>query len=436
MKQPHRIVLSAVAGFSFLYADVAEDINTSRLFHLTGEKEAVTLPFAFSSDATGPAGGIAYIRQGLLQPQTTFIGAFFGGSEQDVIVNGTPTTEHFKGAFLYFNDYRLPGSERLFLTFLGVKSYFPKSTYYFDGSHDSNPDDAVITPGDTDFGALTLAYVLPVGEGEHNPEGAYRIKNGFALNREKSGGGMPFVTGRTSVGISFFYQYNSFKNDTALFGLHEWTSNGLRFYLNHDNTDFDINPSRGYQFELKYSRDFGWGDSLQSWDFLAFKYNSYFPLPAFSWTRQNVWAMSLWTGYSFSWDKDAAQPFPGIDAHRPPMWEGARLGGIFRMRGYDTNRFSDKAVFYVTAEYRATLTYNPFRDNRYLPVAIDWFQLVPFIEAGRVHNSYNATLLKDLHIDGGLSIRMMAAQVPVRLDVAFSEESTNVWVMAYHPFDF
>ena len=425
-----------VALLVSLHAEILDDINASRLFHLTSEKEAITLPFAFTSDSTGTAGGLAYIRQGLVQPQTTFIGAVFGGLDEDVVVNGTEETKNFKGVFLFFDDYRLPGSERLFATLFGVKSYFPKMTYYFDGTHDSSEKDAVVTPGDVDFGALRLEYVLPIGEGRTNPEGSYRFKNGWVADRDHAGGGTPFITGRTTAGLEYFYQYNSFDNYTATHGLKEWESNGLRFYLKHDNTDFEINPSQGYHFEVKYSRDFGWGDSLQTWDFAEAKYNHYIPLPALSWTRKNVLAMSLWTGYSFSWDEDAPQPYPGIDAHRPPMWEGARLGGMFRMRGYDTNRFSDRAVFYATAEYRASLTWNPFHNNAYIPVAIDWLQIVPFIEAGRVNDTYNTELLEDMHIDGGISFRMMAAKVPVRFDIAVSEESTNMWVMAYHPFDF
>jgi outer membrane protein assembly factor BamA len=208
----------------------------------------------------------------------------------------------------------------------------------------------------------------------------------------------------------------------------------LRFFVDHDNTDYDLNPSRGYQFKLQYSKDFEWGDSKQSWDFLELKYNHYLNLPTFSFTQQNVLAMSFWSGYSFSWDRDSNNQ--GIDAHRPPPWEGGKLGGMFRMRGYNSDRFSDKSVIYGTAEYRAILDWNPFRKNDYIPVAVDWLQVVGFVEAGNVNDKYNTDLFEDMKFDVGISLRAMAAQVPVRVDVAYGDEGVNFWVMVFQPFDF
>jgi outer membrane protein assembly factor BamA len=106
------------------------------------------------------------------------------------------------------------------------------------------------------------------------------------------------------------------------------------------------------------------------------------------------------------------------------------------MRGYDNNRFSDKAAFYATAEYRAVLDWNPLKKNDYIPVAVDWFQVVGFVEVGRVHDQYDFDLLSDMKYDVGISLRAMVAQLPVRLDVAYSDEGTNMWVMVQQPFDF
>ena len=416
--------------------------GTDSIFRLS--KDTVYLPYVFSTDSTGFAGGVGVIKQGFLQPQTTALATLYYGTSQEVTVNGAQESKNFAGGFAAIFDYLLPGTERLLFSGLGNKSYFPKTRYYLY-NHDKNSEetDYVETPGDSDFIYATLKYVLPLGEGKENPTGYYELRNGFPIGRDKSGGGIPFLTGRTSIGITAFYEHYTFDNylppaegtDRSSRGLEEWNTNGLYLFLDHDNTDFDLNPSRGYQFKLQYSKDFGWGDSLQSWDFLSFKYNHYLSLPAFSFTQQNILAMSFWTGYSFSWD-DGKQALPGIDMHRPPMWEGGRLGGMFRMRGYNTNRFSDRAVIYGTAEYRATLRWNPFRKSDYLPVAVDWLQLVGFVEAGNVNPSYNGELFENMKFDAGISLRAMAAHVPVRLDIAFSEESTNIWVMVFHPFDF
>ncbi len=410
---------------------------------ITESKDWIVLPYAFSSDSTGLAGGIGVIKQGLLQPQTTMVASLFGGQSQDININSEVKEANFSGGFFAFSNYKLPFTNRFFFSLISLKSYFPKEQYFIDGSNNSNPDDVLSTSGDTNFFNTTFNYVLPIGEGKDNPEGLYGLQDGFVKNREEYGNGVPFITGRTTIGIKTFYQENSFENWSA-FELWKnesptstpiWNSNGLRLFMTHDNTDFDLNPSRGYHFEMQYSKDFGKGDSLQSWDFLEFKFNKYYSLDTFSFTQQNVLALSVWTGHSFSWDNDN-EIAPGIAAHRPPVWEGAKLGGLFNMRGYQSSRFSDKSVFYVTAEYRAVLNYNPLKKNPLVPVAVDWFQVVAFIEAGRVNDQYNFDLLRDLKYDVGLSLRAMVAQLPIRFDVAYGEEGSKMSVMIQHPFDF
>lgn len=410
---------------------------------ITESKDWIVLPYAFSTDATGLAGGIGVIKQGLLQPQTTMVASVFAGETLDITSNGEADEANFLGGFFAFTNYKLPFTDRFFFSLISLKSYFPKKQYYLQGSNDSQKKDMLLTSGEQNFFNTTLKYILPIGEGLENPEGLYRLKDGFAQGRESYGNGTPFLTGQTSVGIKTFYQENSFENwSTFDLWANEtrtstpvWHTNGLRFFLIHDNTDFDLNPSRGYHFEIEYSQDYGKGDSLQSWDFLEFKFNKYYSLDTFSFTQQNVLALSLWTGYSFSWDNDN-EIAPGIAKNRPPIWEGARLGGLSKMRGYSNNRFSDKAVFYATAEYRAILDYNPLKKNSLVPVAIDWFQVVAFVEAGRVNDQYNFDLVTDLKYDVGISLRAMVAQLPIRFDIAYGDEGTNMWVMIQHPFDY
>jgi len=397
-------------------------------------KDLLVLPYAFSLDSTGVAGGVGLIKQGLLQTQTTLVATLFRGVSQDVEVQGSSIEDNFSGGFFAFSNYKLPFTNRMYFSVMGIKSHFPNTQYYFDGANNSNKEDALSTPADSNFLHAVLDYVLPIGEGLKNPDNAYTLGNGFAEGREGYGNGLPFVSGRTILSFKTFYQKDSFDN-ASLPQIESWQSNGLRFALKHENTDFDLNPSRGYSFNLQYSKDYGNARSSQSWDFLEFKYNHYIPLDTFSFTQQNVLAMSLWTGYSNSWDNNN-EIYEGINANRPPLWEGARLGGIFRMRGYDSNRFSDKASFYATAEYRAILKYNPLKDNALVPVAVDWFQVVAFVEAGRVNDAYNFDLLRDMKYDVGLSLRSMVAGLPLRFDVAYGQEGTNMWLMINQPFDF
>lgn len=437
MKRGKHIILSllSVSLLTTINADAAEGNSTS------SSKGWVVLPYIFSTESTGFSGGIGVIKQGLLQPQTTLVASVFGGVFQNIIIRGEEKEKNFNGLFLSFSNLKLPYTQRAFFSFSGVKSYFPKEAYYLNGSNESVKKNIFKTSGNSDFFNTNLKYVLPLGEGLINPEERYQLHDGFAVNRDGHGNTKPFTTGTTSIGLKTFYQSNTSetwvhsKQSQSTGNTPGWNTNGVRLYLSHDNTDFSLNPSRGYHFDFQYSKDFGKGSSLQSWDFLEFKFNKYYSLDTFSFTKQNVLAFSAWTGYSFSWDRDT-EIAPNIDAHRPPMWEGGRLGGFNKLRGYDNNRFSDKAVAYATAEYRTILKWNPLKKNDYVPVAIDWFQVVAFVEAGRVHDRYNIDLLTDMKYDVGISLRAMAAQLPVRFDIAYGNEGASAWVMINQPFDF
>ena len=441
MTNKSHILLSCLTA-AFLMGNTlqAEENFIDNLFgdnNTTNSKDMIIIPYVFASDSTGFVGGAGIIKQGLFQPQTTLIASVMYGATQDIMTNDQEEEANFAGGFISFSNYKLPFTNRTFFSLIGFKSYFPSAVSYLsNGSNDSDEENSLTSSGDSDFLNTTFRYVLPIGEGLDNPERLYDLKNGFAMDREGLGGGIPFETGFTSLGLKTFYQHESYENSNYS-PLPEWDTSGLRIFLEHDNTDYDLNPSRGYNFQLQFSKDFGNGDSLQSWDFLEFKYSHYFNLDTFSFTQQNVLALNMWTGYSFSWENDVQIDSMGvIDAHRPPPWEGASLGGLNRMRGYDNNRFSDKAGFYATAEYRAILNWNPLRKNEYIPVAVDWFQVVAFAEVGRVHDTYNFDLLSDMKYDVGISLRAMAAQIPVRVDVAYGDEGTNFWVMVYQPFDF
>ncbi|UFH58101.1 BamA/TamA family outer membrane protein [Sulfurovum mangrovi] len=405
----------------------------------------ILLPYGFSSESMGRVGGAGAIIQGVLQPQTTLVLSAFVSLKEDVVVNGEEKSEYTRGGFYLLDNFGVPGSDRLFFSSYGFLTKMPRQNFYFDSSHDSNDKDLLVSPATNNMITGMLSYVLPWGEGIDNPEGVYEIEEGFAVKRENAGGGLPFVTGRTSIGFTLFYQHQSIDSffDALGAGIDapaEWNSNGLRLFLSHDNTDYEDNPSRGYSFFLQYSRDFGKFDSLQSWDFLEFKASNYVDLDTFSFTRQNVLALNFWTAYSFSWENDS-ELRPGIDAHRPPMWDGPRLGGFMRMRGYDSDRFADKAAIYGTAEYRMILDYNPIKDGTFGELAaenipLDWFQVVGFVEAGRVHDRYNTELLSDMKVDVGISLRSMVAEIPVRVDVAYGNEGVEAWLMVHHPFDF
>ena len=164
--------------------------------------------------------------------------------------------------------------------------------------------------------------------------------------------------------------------------------------------------------------------------------SKYFSFGESDYAHQRILALNFWSGYSPSWEVE----YDGLGGQKvvnnAPYNEAATLGGFYRMRGFDQNRFHDKAAIYGSAEYRYTLKYNPIEDVNWLKfLKIDWFQLVGFVEAGRVGAQYTASeLLTDLKYDAGFSLRFLAAGLVVRTDIAVSDEGSNTWVMVDHPF--
>jgi outer membrane translocation and assembly module TamA len=66
---------------------------------------------------------------------------------------------------------------------------------------------------------------------------------------------------------------------------------------------------------------------------------------------------------------------------------------------------------------------------------IDWWQVVPFVELGRVGPKYDSELFfKDLKWSAGIGLRLMAFRTPVRLDIATSAEGLSIWAMVSQPF--
>ena len=83
--------------------------------------------------------------------------------------------------------------------------------------------------------------------------------------------------------------------------------------------------------------------------------------------------------------------------------------------------------------------WNPFNNWNWLQkyVGVEWIQVVPFIEIGRVAPIWE---LEELHSDmktsGGVGIRLWAKGLVVRIDTAFSDEDVGVQMMVSHPFQF
>jgi outer membrane protein assembly factor BamA len=111
------------------------------------------------------------------------------------------------------------------------------------------------------------------------------------------------------------------------------------------------------------------------------------------------------------------------------------LGGQQRFRGFEDNRFHDRAAIYASAELRLVPTWNPFKKISILKDAdITWMQWAIFAEAGRVSNEYSPDLLSHLKGDVGFGLRILAKDTLVRFDIAASSEGYQLWVGLSEPF--
>jgi len=109
------------------------------------------------------------------------------------------------------------------------------------------------------------------------------------------------------------------------------------------------------------------------------------------------------------------------------------------MRGYPTQHFNDKAAVYYSAELRLIPIWNPFdswpRLQKYM--GVQWIQLVPFFEIGRVAPSWNIERLhSDMKRDAGLGLRLWAKGIIARIDAAASDEGAKVQMMISQLFQF
>jgi len=436
----NHLAISLISLFSlgshaseFLIEDLNRDKNKQQTF--------VVLPYAFSSESMGVTAGAVGVFSGYIQPQMTIVATTFVGEDLDISSDDSSETARAAGAVLAIDGYRPSFSDRLFISGIGTYAYYPNQRLYVEGGNDSEQvldsnksgsTTPVQSKGYNNWFDMHFRYVLPLGESRSNILPKIQLQRGIAVNRDHIGGGKPFITGQTTVGTDLFYSKWSAEsfNESP-----EINTNGLRLYLEHDNTDYADNPSRGYSFGAEFSADFGLGNSTQSWNALEVDYSHYIDLENFSWTRHNVLAVNLWSAYSPSWDNSEKLNEGGVlNKHQTPMWEGARLGGWNRMRAYDNNRFNDKAALYGAIEYRFIPRLNPLADQQWNPFPVDWFQVVLFAEVGRVADKYSTELLTDMKYDVGFSLRALAAKVPVRFEMAFGEEGSTMWVMLQQPF--
>jgi hypothetical protein len=392
--------------------------------------QTLKLPYAFYNENFGFAGGFVYGKVGKPQDQALVLATAIVGTKGGM-------------GFLVGRDIQIPRIDRLFLDPTVSVGYFSDNESYIDGnpkfaderagSNDSDEDNYVEGDGWDNFFRLRFKYLLPMGNGRDEIITIYKIKDGLLVSEPKGGTSLnPFKSGRSYLEMRPFYRAQELDGDDIDTTI---KTNGIDFSLFWDNRDFAANPSKGFGFRTKVSRDFGWFNSSDSWTNVEGELDVYVPLKMGSWLRQGVLALNHWTSYSPTWDKQT----DGSVENRPPAYAGSTLGGLWRMRGFPTQRFNDRAATYYAAELRLIPEWNPFnnwpRVQKY--VGIEWLQFVPFVEIGRVAPEWSFSRLhSDMKWCAGLGVRAWAQGIVIRIDSAYSDEGVGLQMMIAQPFQF
>ncbi|MDF3129831.1 BamA/TamA family outer membrane protein [Kiritimatiellaeota bacterium B1221] len=388
------------------------------------------LPYGFFSESFGTGLGVGGVLSAWPAEETSVLGAVTIG-----------TTGSYNAA-LGLNQVRVPGFKRLYISpYVIVGEYVDQILYVGSknqgyegqqaGSNDSSPDNFVFADQWDQQIDFEFSYLLPVGDGAgDNVVNTYEVEYGILKDGATGGkSANPLKSGRTTVFVTPAWRRQTLSQEDQEVPLE--TLN-LTLALEWDNRNFPANPSKGGVYKFSYQKDFRDEDALSGWEVIAGDFQWIFDLGANEYTKQRVLAFDFATAYVTNWEEDAE----GNITRRPPQYEGATLGGLNRMRGYEANRFHDRAAIYYSAEYRVIPEWQPLREIQLLNFAqIQYWQWTVFVEAGRVSETYDAALFyDDLHVDAGVSLRGMLHTAVLRLDVAVSEEGSRVVAMYGHPF--
>ncbi|SCY34623.1 Surface antigen [Desulfoluna spongiiphila] len=391
----------------------------------------ISIPYGFYNDSFGVAVGYVHSVTGYPQKQAGLLGTAMVGSQGSAM------------AILYGQDILLPNTERFLFDPIASVGYFSDNESYIDGnpsftgeragSNGSDKDNFVTGDGWDNYFRLRFQYLLPIAGGKVVSFDTVALKEGLPVSKPREDPKWnPLSSGKIYLELTPFYRSQQVDGDDIESKL---KTNGLDVGVFWDNRDFHQNPSSGNALNIELSRDFGWLNSSESWTTVSAEYDHYIPLSLSSAFRQSVLAFDAWTAYSPSWNEIE----DGEIENRPPAFSGATLGGEWRMRGYPSNRFSDKTAVYYAAELRMIPYWNPFDYWPWLQhyVGVEWVQIVPFVEVGRVAPSWDVSELhSDMKVDAGLGLRVWAKGIVARVDVAVSEEAVGVQMMVSQPFQF
>jgi len=372
---------------------------------------SIILPYMFKSDSVGLAVGIG--------------GGITGFQEGQMSVSGTAYIANKKAVAAYglVSNVKVGQIDRLFFDGLISLGSYPDLWVFSGGgnagSNDSSVNQRLKGRGHDNWFDTSFKYVLPWGGAKGKAISTYVLKDGL-IDSGATGGSEwnPLESGVTFLEFKPFLRDQTVTDD--VFGKQVFETAGVRAAFRHDNTDFPMNPTTGSIQKFTVSQGLDVLPHSDTWTSLEFQASKFISLGASDNARQRVIGLNFWTAGVTSEDL-------------PPPYEGATLGNTNRMRGFDDNRFNDRAVVYYSAEYRYMPKWNPFEDVEY--VKVDWVQGTAFAELARVAHKWDpATMHTDMKYDVGFRLSAMINKYLGRADFAFSDETWRIKVMFNHPF--
>jgi hypothetical protein len=382
------------------------------------KSHTIILPYAFSSETLGLGIGVAGSYSPKSQPHSTYFGTGYvtdNGSWLGMVGGFNLSFKNYQR--LSFRPYTIFSHDSHLRVYAPINPAYPDEQ---GGNNDSSPENYLDEDAKQSILDLEMRYTLPWGHFREEAIHTYIAHDGI-LKENPSGATSinPLKSGQSVV--LFKPYYRKIFTDVA-----ELETLYFMLGYEHDNRDFIPNPHRGYKLKAAVSHDPDWLQETRNWTSLEGELDAYIPLWETSWSRQQTLALSWWSAYSPSYDGSSRE----LDG-KPPYFTGPTLGGFWRLRGYPSNRFHDKAAIYYGAEYRVMPEWQPFGGIDLLdPLKIRWWQVVGLVEAGRVAPEWNfSTMHTDMKFDVGIGIRGMFDTGIGRLDLVVSDEAVSVVAM-------
>jgi len=118
-----------------------------------------------------------------------------------------------------------------------------------------------------------------------------------------------------------------------------------------------------------------------------------------------------------------------LDGERVPFFEKSQLGGDNTLRGFGDGRFIDNHRLILSFEERIV----PFK-FRLLDV-LSTLEISPFLEIGKVFDSFERLSLNDLQLVGGVSFRaVVRPNVVAHIEIGYGSEGSAIFVGLDYPF--